>query len=146
MADDILSKYTKGAKGEPPEAAGDAQGDSTTETLFEAPVVSGGLVTLPGGIAAMLDLRFRTGNRLALPYSYLGSVEYDPKPLITLGFPRHTVTISGRALSSVYTAISNHTAIAIVEDKSGFDDGGDQPFVESISVESMDQEQEERPG
>jgi|GEM_PF-5532933 len=94
----------------------------------------GCLVTISGGLATMLDLRFRDGRRQAFPYSYLSQASYDPSAGITLRFASASVSVTGRALLPVYQAITNQTAIAIVESPSAFDEGGDAAFVEGISI------------
>lgn len=112
-----------------PEATAGATAGNTSGNI-----VRGGLVQLDSGLATMLDLRLRTGHRVALPYSYLGRVDFDPSGAIVCAFASTRVVIRGRALSPVYSAITSQTALAVVESKSGFDDGGDEPFVEGIEV------------
>ena len=95
----------------------------------------GCLVTISGGLATMLDLRFRDGRRQAFPYSYLSQASFDPAAGITLAFPSATATVTGRDLLAIYQAVTNQTAIAIVESPSGFDEGGEgSTFVEAINV------------
>tara|TARA_Y100000815_G_scaffold231057_1_gene221071 strand:- start:1215 stop:1685 length:471 start_codon:yes stop_codon:yes gene_type:complete len=107
--------------------------------------VYGALVQLVGGLATMLDLRFRSGHRRALPYSYLSDVEFDPGGTLTLAFPSVSVAITGRALSPVYQAIITQTALAVVESRSAYDDGGDEPYVDAIVVSGDDDDDASKP-
>lgn len=99
------------------------------------PHVLGGLVVLPASVAAMLDLRFKTGNRLAIPYGYILSVALDPSKGIQIRLADMKVIVTGRVLGPVYAAIVNHTALAIEESVTGFDEAGDSPFIESIRLD-----------
>ncbi|VTS00429.1 Uncharacterized protein (Fragment) OS=Blastopirellula marina DSM 3645 GN=DSM3645_27907 PE=4 SV=1 [Gemmata massiliana] len=49
--------------------------------------------------ALMLDLRFRNGNREALPYALLERVSFDPSEGLTLRFLGAVVTARGRNLA-----------------------------------------------
>jgi hypothetical protein len=98
-------------------------------------VVLGPLITVEGGFASMLDLRFRDGRREAVPYSYLSRVTYDPNGAIRLQLPECIVTVSGRRLLPVQKAIATHTALAVSESETRFDDDGGTPYVEAIRIE-----------
>ena len=99
------------------------------------PIESGGLIALPGSVAMMLDLRFKNGCREAIPYGYITRVRHDPGTGITVTTNERTVGITGRLLEPVYNAVITHTALAIIESKTGFDDPkDDSPFVEAIHV------------
>ncbi len=97
--------------------------------------VVGALVVLPASVAAMLDLRFKNGNRVALPYGYITSLVLDPSVGLQIRMADCVVKIKGRLLEPIYKAIANHTALAVVECQSGFDEGGDVPFVQSIIID-----------
>ena len=131
--------------GEPPvyDLEDDADASATTmddrgDAVGAAPfteVNHGSLVTISGGMATMLDLRFRDGSRRAFPYSYLSQAAFDPNDGITLMYASGAVTITGRNLAGIYQAVTNQTAIAVVEAASGFDDGDEATaFVETIAV------------
>ena len=60
------------------------------------------------GHSLMLDVRLRSGVRLALPYSYLSYFELDSSGAIQAVFASHTVTIQGRNLRPVYEGLSQH--------------------------------------
>jgi|GEM_PF-2129589 len=125
MADDILSQYTGAGGDQPPRQQ---------ELADDTRVISGSLITLGVSVAAMLDLRFRDGKRLALPYGYITSVGFDPSNGIEVRMTDQVVTITGRHLLPVYSAITSHTALAIIEAPSQFDEGGDEPFVDRIGM------------
>ena len=112
----------------------DDRGDAVGASPFTE-VDHGSLVTISGGMATMLDRRFRDGSRRAFPYSYLSHAAFDPQDGITLTYAAGTVTITGRNLAGIYQAVTNQTAIAVVEAPSGFDDGDEATaFVEAITV------------
>lgn len=67
------------------------------------------------GQGLMLELRFKTRNSIALPYSYLTKVTYDPSVGITIEFAGDTVQITGRNLDPVYHALVHHKAASIRE-------------------------------
>mgnify|MGYP001793472384 CR=1 FL=1 len=126
----LLAKYMTS-----PAADGNSAGntdDNDAGNMESTPIVRGNLVATDGPHAQMLDLRFRNGSRRAFPYSYLSEIRFDPSGDLVCVFPVSTVTISGRNLAAIYTAITNHTALAVIESPSGFDDGGDEPYVQSI--------------
>lgn len=95
----------------------------------------GSLIAVENTVASMLDLRLPGGKRTALPYSYLASVDFDPSGAVVCTYASAVVTIKGRDLEAIYTAITNHTALAVVQVTSGFDEGNKGPFVESIVIE-----------
>jgi hypothetical protein len=85
--------------------------------------------------AVMVELRLRDGERIGLPYPWLGQVRFKP-PTITLSFTTGVqVTIHGRNLDPVFSALLRHQAVYIRE--------ADRPtlllaagtLVESIEVE-----------
>lgn len=143
MRKDVLSKYTgqphdAGATEGHYEPIGEENGVAAAFTP-PRPTTTGGLITLDGATAVMLDCRFRDGKRLALPYSYLSRVDLDPSGAIACSYPMVNITLLGRSLMPIYAAIANHTAIAIVESEAAFDAGGDAPFIERIEVEDPGQ-------
>ncbi len=54
--------------------------------------------------AVVLDLRFRTGTRVAFPYTLLERVSFDPSDGISLRFLGATVTVRGRNLARLTAA------------------------------------------
>ncbi len=85
---------------------------------------------------AMLDLVLAGGNHVALPYTTLLKIEFDPSTSITLSFPADTVEICGRNLDNLYKALSQHRvpSIQAVGERSG-EWGGDDD--QSIVVTSI---------
>ena len=123
--DDFLSKYT--TPGEPQDKHQEAEPDE---------VVQGCLTVLPASIAMMLDIRLRTGNRIAIPYGYILKVLLDPSKSIEIQTSDQAYLIAGRNLMPIYSAVTNHTALAVAEAPTQFDAGENEPFVESISVKA----------
>lgn len=83
---------------------------------------------------AMLDLVFKSGQRVALPYATLIKAEFDPGKGITLHFAAETVEIGGRRLDDLYRAIIQHRAREVIEgdEDKGFDTGGKAAAVTAI--------------
>ncbi len=87
------------------------------------------------GHEVMLDLRFRTGDRKALSYSYLVSVEFDRSKGVTLEFTGHRVEIRGRNLEDVYQRLLFHRAGFIAESDVGIsDEAAQEPVIQDIKV------------
>ncbi len=127
---DILSQYT----GVEPKDPAELESAAEPVEPGASPIRTGGLVTLDGATALMLDCRLRDGRRLAFPYSYLSRAELGAQGSIVCHYPSITVTVLGRALGPVYTSIVNHTAIAISESETQMDPGGDAPYIDVIEI------------
>lgn len=85
----------------------------------------------------MLDIRPRNGARLALPYTALRKVEYDPDamPPLTITFSSHVVTVEGRHLESLYLAVVGQRAQAVVEQNPRHDEEADGVvWIESLRI------------
>lgn len=132
MADSIIDELIGNNGGD--------QGEERVSVAKSEPLIRGGLVTLPGSVAAMLDFRLKDGTRTALPYGYLSMLTLVPDAGLTLTFSDRVVSISGRNLAAVYTAITNQTALAVVESRTGYDEGADEPYVESIDIAGAEKE------
>jgi hypothetical protein len=95
MSDRVLSKYL-GRKDEdhPESVAGDAGPDGTEDL--------GAFGWLRGQRerAVMLELRKKTGDILAISYSWIERMEFNPSQGITLHCGRHTIRIKGRQLNA----------------------------------------------
>jgi hypothetical protein len=83
---------------------------------------------------SMLDLVLVAGQRIALPYSTLLKVEFDPTKGIALHFSTDEVTISGYRLEALYRAIVQHRAREIKESgsKGEFEKEGSGPVITEI--------------
>lgn len=127
----VMAKYATGNSGDK-----DRQHNTVPEPVPAAPGhrERGNLIVVEGTISSMLGFRLPGGKRKAFPYSYLSSVELDPQRGLVCSFPETAVTITGRNLAAIYTAITNQTALAVVQSPSGFDPGNDEPFVETILI------------
>lgn len=60
------------------------------------------------GNALMLDVRLCSGARLALPYSYLIFVNFEPSTGIEAVFSSHAVHVQGRNLRPVFEGLLAH--------------------------------------
>lgn len=88
------------------------------------------------GYALMLDVRLKTGESFALPYSFLVEAHYDASGTLTLIFTTRKVTIKGRNLRTVYDFVLNHRLEFVQEENPLYDDTPEPaPFIGSIAVE-----------
>lgn len=67
------------------------------------------------GHELMLDVRLKTGDRVALPYSYLSRIEFDPSAALLLDFTATRLTIRGRNLGPLYNGLLMHKVTWIQE-------------------------------
>ena len=132
--DSIVDRYFKsdGADASIPDTGA---AEVAAPAAVSGPEVRGSLITLPVSMAAMLDIRFKNGNRMAIPYGYITRVLLDPSLELTVKTADLAVKFRGRHLGLIYTAITNHTALAIAEAPHGYDKGGDDPFVSATEVD-----------
>lgn len=96
----------------------------------------------------MLDIRPRNKARLALPYTALRKVEYDPdaNPPLTITFSSHVVTVEGRHLESLYLAVVGQRAQAIVEQNPRHDEEPDGVvWIESLRITEKQKRDSEDP-
>ena len=78
------------------------------------------------GDVVMLDVRLRTGQRIGLPYPWLGEVLYDP-PRISLTFTTGAVVVlEGRNLDELFESLLRHQAVYIQE--------ADRPTAELVAM------------
>jgi len=84
----------------------------------------------------MLDIRFKTGDRLALGYVYLLSVGFNPSEGITLVFTSHTVRIRGRCLEALYAGLSEHRVNYVAEQhQHPMDADQEKAWIERVEIE-----------
>ncbi|MFN0011739.1 MAG: hypothetical protein ACKVS8_08875 [Phycisphaerales bacterium] len=88
----------------------------------------------PDAACVMLDLVFKSGDRLALSYSYLTKVELQASGSITLTFSTAMVTVEGRGLMPLHNALLSHMVRRISEVGSRVDPDDDKPWIKSIAV------------
>lgn len=76
------------------------------------------LASVTDGIRpGMLDLRPRKGHWLALPYTALREVKYDPgaRPPLRIEFSSYAVEIEGTSLEGVYHSVVGMRAMTLSE-------------------------------
>ncbi len=95
-----------------------------------------GFTSDPAATARMLDIGLKSGDRIALPYSYLIAVELSAGTALRLTFTEHLVTVTGRNLLILYKHLMAQTARVIEESTAGFDDNRTQSWVESVVIET----------
>lgn len=83
----------------------------------------------------MLDIRQKEGDRTALPYAYFTAFKFDKSGNLVLEHTSHLVTIRGRNLGSLYTALLNHQVTFIQEEDIRYDTSKESDtFIETIVV------------
>jgi hypothetical protein len=94
MNDKLLERISSGRKAEPLSRTSAASDDAAADNCGYFGVLRG-----VGERAVMLELRRRTGNILAIGYSWLERVEFDPSEGIKLIACGSEIMISGRGLN-----------------------------------------------
>ncbi|KAA0220215.1 MAG: hypothetical protein KJ057_16760 [Phycisphaerae bacterium] len=90
------------------------------------------------GHEIMLDFRRKNGDRLALPYTYLTAITFDPSMGIKLEYTGHQVIIKGRNLEPIYLALLGYRATWLQEQSSRHDIGGDDAtFISALEIERV---------
>lgn len=97
-----------------------------------------GLTETFDAFPAMIEVRFRTGDRSAFAYHTLGRAEFNPSTGIVLAFLERVVTLTGRSLDSLFTAIRQQQAVWVCEADRGTSALVPMmvPVIESVRVES----------
>lgn len=88
------------------------------------------------GLSVMLDLRFQSGDRLALPYSHLVDLAIEGGAMITATFTTATATIRGRQLAGLYDRLVEQR-VAWVQEADRIDAFSDPPAGEGTLVEQI---------
>lgn len=129
---DVLAKYRRDAAGAD-DGAGAGSGIDVAETGGDTAFAAVRGVAPP----AMLDLRLKTGDAVALPYSYLTAVEYDAGGTLRLKFVGHSVTLTGRNLRRVYDGLVQHRVRYVQEESALYDESPETgTFIDGIVVKA----------
>jgi hypothetical protein len=89
----------------------------------------------------MLDIRATAGEAVALPYSYLELVQFNPSVALVLTFATCEVRIEGQRLFPVYEAIVQHVVAYIQENDAKYEKADDKlPFIERIEIKPLSPE------
>jgi len=89
------------------------------------------------GYPINLDIQFKNRNRMALSYSYLASISYNPSEGIYLNYPTATVCIKGLHLDRLYESLLFHRVEWVREET--FEDRGEEtdhsePVISEIAL------------
>jgi len=85
----------------------------------------------------MLDVRLNDGHRKGFSYSYLVTVEYEPKDVIQVEFATGVVRIEGRRLVRLYDSLLQHRA-RYVQEGNESEDGlklEESAHIDAITIE-----------
>jgi hypothetical protein len=90
---------------------------------------------------AMLDIRATGRDAVALPYSYLEMVQYNPSVAIVLTFATCEVRIEGHRLQPLYESLVRHEVEYLQENDAKYETPDDkQPFIRRIEIKPLSQE------
>ena len=84
----------------------------------------------------MIDIRTLKGVRLALAYSYLTSIFFDPSGIIELSFVSHNVRISGQNVEPLYNRLVSYSVRYIQEQNPEHEQTapGSDTFIASVEI------------
>lgn len=89
---------------------------------------------------AMLDIRATGRDAVAMPYSYLEMVQYNPSVALVLSFATCEVRIEGHRLPALYEALVQHSVEYIQENDIKYEQPDDKhPFIERIEIKPLSQ-------
>lgn len=91
-----------------------------------------GFETDAEGSLRMLDIVFRNGDRIALPYAYLVGLALVGNQSLAMDFTERRIEVTGRNLRVLYEHLLDHTARRIEESLVEFDDGEQVCWIETI--------------
>ncbi len=91
-----------------------------------------GFETEAEGSLRMLDIVFRNGDRIALPYAYLVGVALVVNQSLAMDFTERRIEVTGRNLRVLYEHLLDHTVKRIEESLVEFDDGNQVCWIETI--------------
>jgi hypothetical protein len=90
---------------------------------------------------AMLDIRATGRDAVALPYSYLEMVQFDPSVAIVLTFTTCEVRIEGHCLPALYDALVQHSVEYMQENDATYEQANDKlPFISRIEIKALSQD------
>jgi hypothetical protein len=90
---------------------------------------------------AMLDIRATGRDAVALPYSYLEMVQFNPSEAMVLTFAACEVRIEGHCLPALYDALVQHSVEYMQENDAKYEQANDKlPFISRIEIKALSQE------
>ncbi|HEY1719448.1 MAG TPA: hypothetical protein VGH42_14305 [Verrucomicrobiae bacterium] len=92
----------------------------------------------------MLDIRATVRQSVALPYSFLEMVQYDPSVGLLLTFAVCEVRIEGRCLDELYNGLVQHTVEYIQENDAKYENtvAEKKPFISRVEIKPISDELE----
>src|SRR5262245_26119416 len=100
------------------------EGKEPHGTAPSAPAAAGGEGSSPEAFSVlsadraqkvMCEFRLKTGNAVALAYSYLVKIEFDPSEVIDLDFSAHRVRLVGRNLAPLFAGLVAQRVASVAE-------------------------------
>lgn len=90
-----------------------------------------------------LEIDDSTGSFWSLPYAYLLGVKHSVTA-VSLFFQRHRVTVTGRALRSLYDAVAKHERGYVAPRPENAEAQDGEEFITEVVVEAVDEWADER--
>ena len=92
-------------------------------------------------VVAMLDIRATGRNAVALPYSYLEMVQYNPSVAIVVTFATCEVRIEGHRLQPLYESLVRHEVEYLQENDATYEQPDkNQPFIRRIEIKPLSEQ------
>jgi hypothetical protein len=92
-------------------------------------------------VVAMLDIRATGRNAVALPYSNLEMVQYNPSVALVTTFATFEVRIKGHRLPPIYEDLVQHAVESIQENDAKYEQPDEkQPFIRRIEIKPLSEE------
>ena len=85
-----------------------------------------------------LELRFETGDRTFLAYTYLVCCQFDKSGSLRLDYGAYSAHVEGRNLDVLFDSLVQHRVVYIQENSNGEDVANSQPFISQLEVEKAE--------
>lgn len=87
----------------------------------------------------MVKFHYGTDSCIALPYSYLATIDMPTPEKLVLEFASRTVTIEGFRLEALMSGLEHrHVAMIRANDNPAFEAGGKEPVIRNVTVKKPD--------
>jgi hypothetical protein len=85
-----------------------------------------------------LELRFETGNRAFLAYTYLVCCQFDKSGSLRLDYGAYSAVVEGRNLGELFDSLVQHRVVCIQESSDDADVADSQPLISRLEVEKAE--------
>ena len=85
-----------------------------------------------------LELRFETGNRTFLAYTYLVCCQFDKSGSLRLDYGAYSAQVEGRNLDELFDSLVQHRVVYIQENSDAEDAPASHPFISRLEIEKAE--------